>query len=62
MPSQDIPCHIYRIPTYMKSYTSTRIDIKSSLVNLVINYFCHLITSFHLLLSTSYVPTTWHRW
>ena len=36
MPSQDIPCQIYRIPPYMESYTSTRIDIKSSLINLMI--------------------------
>ena len=36
MPSQDIPCQIYRIPTHTESYTPRCIDIKSSLINLII--------------------------
>jgi hypothetical protein len=55
MPSQDIPRQIYPIPTYTESYTPTHIDIKSSLNNLTILILFD--TSFHLLLSTNYVPT-----
>ena len=42
MPSQDILRQIYQIPTYMESYTPTRLDIKSSLINLIIFYFTQL--------------------
>ncbi len=31
-PSQDILRQIYRIPTYMESYTPTRLDFRSSLI------------------------------
>jgi hypothetical protein len=53
MPSKDILRQIYRIPTYMESYTPTRLDIRCSLINLIINYFHYLITSFHFLLYTT---------
>jgi hypothetical protein len=52
MPRQDIRRQIYRIPTYMESYTPTRLDIKSSLINLIKSLF-YLIASFHLLLSAT---------
>jgi hypothetical protein len=38
-PSQDIPRQIYQISTYTEFYTPTRINIKSSLINLIILYF-----------------------
>ena len=41
MPSQDIPCQIYRIPTY----TETLADIKSRLINLIINFITQLLHS-----------------
>ena len=50
MPSQDILCQIYQISTYMESYTPTRLDIRCSLINLIINYFYYSITSFYFLL------------
>ena len=37
MLSHNTPRQIYRIPTYMEFYTPTRLDIKSSLINLVKN-------------------------
>jgi hypothetical protein len=58
MPRQDIPHQIYQSPTYTESYTLTRIEVKNLSYNLIINYFHYSITSFHLLLSASYVPTT----
>ena len=45
MPSQDIPCQIYQIPTYAEYYTPTRKDIKSSLINLIILVFTRLLHS-----------------
>jgi hypothetical protein len=48
-PSQDIPCQIYRIPTYMKSYTPTHLDFRCSHINLIIHYFTRFHTSFHVL-------------
>ncbi len=38
MPSQDILCQIYRIHAYMESYTPTCLDLRSSLINLIILY------------------------
>ena len=42
-PSQDIPRQIYQISTYTEFYTPTRINIKSSLINLIILYFTRLL-------------------
>ena len=58
MPSQDILCQIYRIPTYMESYTPTRLDLRSSLINLKILYFTWLNTSFHFLPFSCLPPRT----
>jgi hypothetical protein len=49
MPRQDILRQIYRIPTYMESYTPTRLDFRCSLINLIIHYFTQFNTSFHCL-------------
>ena len=45
MPSQNIPCQIYRIPIYRESITPTHIDIKISPINLIIHYFTRLLHS-----------------
>ena len=55
MPSQDILCQIYRIPTYMESYTPTHLDIRCSLINLLILYFTRLLHS--IFFFTPHVPT-----
>ncbi len=49
MTSQDILRQIYRIPTYMESYTPTCLDFRCSLINLIIHYFTRFNTSFHFL-------------
>ena len=47
MPSLDISCQIWWIPTYTESITPMRIgiDIESSLINLIIHYFTWLLHS-----------------